>query len=770
MGNKELPVFFDRTGRRWRRAKWSFAIFLTALAAFAAVVIPAVAEPITFRNAGQHSPSQPTAALDDLEKAFNATNVPIVGKGQFIRAVTVRHEQSAANMHDVFSGKFVRPLTADEALVVGKNQYALERYGQLPPRQIVLTFDDGPDPAFTPQLLDLLSENGVPAAFFVVGANVVKHPQIAEREVREGHIVANHTFSHIDFEFEGTVEGEQELNQTGRVMRAATGSESAFVRIPYAGNTDESQRDNIKGLLQAQRLGYVPVSFDYDTNDWKFTSDQRPDPKIFDGTGQIFLLHDSGGNRQFTLNYVRELIPAAKKAGYSFVSMDQAYPGAPLQNKVTPALPDKAALSAGQTVLVWPARFMRWLFTLSVVLTIVVTATNIILATLSKRRRKNVPRNQKYRPAVTVLVPAFNEAPVLEESVLSLLRSKYRNLGVVIIDDGSNDDTLAVARRLADKHARVKVLRQRNLGKATALNTGIKHSSGEIIICVDADTVFLPDTVGYLVQPFIDPKVGGVAGYVRAGNARNMLTKWQALEYITSIALERAAQAFLGAITVVPGACGAWRRTALEAAGGFSDRTLAEDCDIALSVHKAGYQIAQETSAISYTECPLTLGDLAKQRFRWIFGNIQSYWWHRNMFFNKKFGWLGSFVLPNAALSILLPMLFWPLLLIITAANVFAGRWWVIILFPLIIMTFQLMVSWVGLVLAKESMRHLLMVPLTRLVYSPLRTYVLYRSLLTALRGALVGWNKLRRTKTVSVPGHAPPFQAVQPAAEEQTN
>src|SRR5690606_23444647 len=149
-------------------------------------------------------------------------------------------------------------------------------------------------------------------------------------------------------------------------------------------------------------------------------------------------------------------------------------------------------------------------------------------------------------------------------------------------NDGSKDNTLAVAKRLARRYKRVKVLTQPNRGKSAALNNGLRHAKDEVVISVDADTLFEPQTIGRLVRHFADPKVGAVAGTVRGGNARNGLARWQALEYITSIAVERAAQAYLGAIMVVPGACGAWRRSALQAVGGFSDRTLAEDCDVAL--------------------------------------------------------------------------------------------------------------------------------------------------------------------------------------------
>lgn len=750
MTPKELPVFFDQSGKRWKRIKLVLAVFLVLIVVGVIALVPPVLRPVAVSRETAHA-SSGAPSLQQIEAAFARRNVPVLGQGQFIRAVRIDRRGQPV-VRDVFSGRYIRGLTEREALLAGSNQYAFERYGKLPDRQIVLTFDDGPDARYTPAVLDVLSKHHVPAAFFVVGANVVKHPEIAERIVREGHTLGNHTFGHIDFDFKSAVQAQQEINQTGRVIRAATGYQSAFMRVPYAGNTDESQRDSIRGILHAQQLGYVETAFDYDTNDWKFKSAHKPDPRaLASGSGQIVLLHDAGGNRNYTVKYLDEFITMAKKAGYTFVGLDQAYPGPPLQARIAPTLADKTSFAANQAMLVWPVKLMYGLFAVSVLLTLGVTGTNIALAAAARRRPPHMPSAPKtYQPKVTVLVPAYNEAKVLAKSVRSLLASEYKRLVVTIIDDGSKDETFEVARLLSAEFARVKVLRQANLGKAAALNNGLRHSSGEVVISIDADTIFSPDTVGCLVRHFYDPRVGAVAGTVRVGNIRNILTRWQALEYITSIAIDRAAQAFLGAILVVPGACGAWRRRALTEAGGFSDRTLAEDCDGALAIHECGYTIVQDTEAISRTECPLSVGDLAKQRFRWIFGNIQAYWKHRRMFFNRRFGWLGLFVLPGAAVTLLLPMIFWPLLIGVTVSNILNGRWWVVVLFSLIIMVLQAVVALVGLRFAGESLRHMLAVPITRLVYGPLRTYILYRSLLTVLRGALVTWNKFKRTDTIA--------------------
>ena len=239
---QEHPVFFDKTGKRWLRTKWIFATSVVSLGLLVGLGVPLVTRPVDLK-AGQ-AVAPPSSAIDDLTVSFNSTNVPMLGEGQFIRAVEVDRSGQSLAIKDVFSGGQIRKLAANEAPAVADSRYALERYGKLPDKQIVLTFDDGPDSTFTPPLLDLLSNNKVPAAFFVVGANIVKHPDIAHRIVREGHIVANHTFSHIDFEYDGTAQGTQEINQTQHVMRAATGHQSAFMRVPYGGNTDEAQPPN----------------------------------------------------------------------------------------------------------------------------------------------------------------------------------------------------------------------------------------------------------------------------------------------------------------------------------------------------------------------------------------------------------------------------------------------------------------------------------------------------------------------------------------------
>jgi cellulose synthase/poly-beta-1,6-N-acetylglucosamine synthase-like glycosyltransferase/peptidoglycan/xylan/chitin deacetylase (PgdA/CDA1 family) len=753
MKRKQRPIFFDATGRRWRRAKLVFAVIVSTLSIAVVLLVPPMIANVSMpalQGAAIAAPPPGGISLQAAIDALNAHNTPVIGSGSLFRAVRVQGQ----HINDIFTGATIRKLSADELEAVDGYQYAIERYGYKTDKELALTFDDGPDPNYTGKLLDILSKESVPATFFVVGQNVVKYPELAQRIVREGHTLGNHTFSHADMDYTPAALGEQEFNQTERIIRAVTGHGTAFTRVPYAGSTDQALRDSIAGNVLAQKMGYIITGYDYDTRDWQFTSAPAPDAKdILTGNSKIILLHDGGGNRSPTITYVKQLIGVAKKEGYRFVSLNQMYAQTPaLFGPVRPAVADYSSLAIAQATLVWPSKTILVLFGITVGLLVANAGVNLSLAMLQRRRARKVPHlPRNYRPFVSVVVPAHNEEAVLADSVRSLLKSTYRKIEIVIVNDGSTDATLAVARELEAKYKRVRVLHQRNRGKAAALNHGIYTSNSEIIVGLDADTMLLPTTIRKLVRHFRNPHVGAVAGNVRVGNVRNALSMWQALEYATSISIERNAQAYLGAITVVPGACGAWRKEAIVAAKGFGKHTLAEDCDTALAIYSAGYTISQDNTAVGLTECPLTFHDLAKQRFRWTFGNIQSFWKHRHMFFKRKYGWLGMVILPNAALSILLPIIFWPLLLTLAIENLAAGRLWVILLFLVASLVLQVIIAFVGLRLAKEKLRYLVVVPMTRVMYGPLRTYLLYRSAVAMLRGVYVGWNKFARSRTVTV-------------------
>lgn len=229
-------------------------------------------------------------------------------------------------------------------------------------------------------------------------------------------------------------------------------------------------------------------------------------------------------------------------------------------------------------------------------------------------------------PPVSILVPAFNEGPGIAAAIRSLLELDYPAYEILVIDDGSTDDTHARAKALEGRYsgARVRVLHKRNGGKASALNLGISAASEDLILCMDGDSKLDPGTLRAAVSHFRDPTVGAVAGNVKVVNRLNLLTRLQALEYIEGLNMVRRAQAFFRSVNIIPGPIGVFRRNVLLEAGGYSEGTFAEDCDLTLKILERGWKIRYEPGAIAFTEAPEGLRDLIKQRYRWTRGVLQA--------------------------------------------------------------------------------------------------------------------------------------------------
>ena len=266
------------------------------------------------------------------------------------------------------------------------------------------------------------------------------------------------------------------------------------------------------------------------------------------------------------------------------------------------------------------------------------------LAIFDRFHRRKTTFDPSYRPAVAVLIPAYNEEKVIERTVRSVLDSDYMNLRVIVIDDGSTDATLEVTRVAFQKEiaaGRVTVLTKPNSGKADALNFGLEQVTEELFVGIDADTLIAPDAISKLVPHFSNPKVAAMAGNAKVGNRVNLWTRWQALEYITSQNFERRALNTLNAVSVVPGAIGAWRTAPVRAAGGYQHDTVAEDADLTMALLQAGYWVNYEDRALAYTEAPTKANGLMRQRFRWSFGIMQSVWKHRAAMKQKgALGWV----------------------------------------------------------------------------------------------------------------------------------
>lgn len=295
----------------------------------------------------------------------------------------------------------------------------------------------------------------------------------------------------------------------------------------------------------------------------------------------------------------------------------------------------------------------------------------------------------------------------------------------------------------------MKVFSKPNGGKASALNFGISHTDAEYVVCIDADTKLLPNAVSLMMRHFADEDAGAVAGNVKVGNEVNILTHWQSIEYISSQNIDRNAFAYFNGITVVPGAIGAFRKQAIEDAGGFTTDTLAEDCDLTIRILRCGYNIKNENKAIAYTEAPETLKQFMKQRFRWTFGVMQTFWKNRDALFNFKTGRVGWIVLPDMLLFKYIVPFLTPIADLLMLIGLLTGNIAQIGAYYLLFLLVDLVIAMVSFRYERENMLKLVSLIPQRIIYRWLMLIVLLRAFKRAIQGELQHWGVLKRTGNV---------------------
>ncbi|WP_291100916.1 MULTISPECIES: polysaccharide deacetylase family protein [unclassified Flavobacterium] len=647
-----------------------------------------------------------------------------------------------------------------------------------PGHKIILTFDDGPNPEFTPKILDILEKENVPATFFVVGINAQQNIPLLQRIYRDGYEIGNHTYTHNNVAKMSYERADLELKTTRSLIECVTGRSTVLFRAPYNADSEPQTYDEIEPIARAKLDNYISVGESIDPNDWnpKHNADiiLAETIKLANSTNaSIILLHDSGGySRQPTVDALPKIIAYFKKRGCKFTTV------ADLMGKTKDDLMPKIQLSWQNRmnfifaeVSYWLNKTIFLLFIIGIILSISRMVIIMIIAyirKLSENEEESLIDDGAVRvkPFVSIIVPAYNEEVNCLRTIKSLLNQDYPNIEIVFIDDGSKDDTY---KRVYDEYKdnpKIKIFTKPNGGKATALNFGIEKSSHDFLVCIDADTQLKSDAVSFLMDKFyvrdaekhkiLDPKIGAIAGNVKVGNEVNMISRWQSIEYITSQNFDRRAFDYLECITVVPGAIGAFRKDAVLIAGGFTTDTLAEDCDLTMRLHGKGYLIRNCTSAISYTEVPETMSQFLKQRFRWSFGIIQSFWKHRKALFRRKHKNFGLIALPNILIfQIILPFLspLADLILIISllfaSVGIIPASFDKIILYYLIFMLVDIIGAAVAFYFEKEDYRKLIWLIPQKLIYRQLMYYILLKSFRKAIKGELQGWGILNRTGNV---------------------
>ncbi len=712
------------------------------------------------------------ATVDGLKQLSPGENVDFDGKGEVLKVVAT----PAPGQRDIT----VDPktdLVANETYTAIPTSYIVRRRGWHPGK-VALTFDDGPDGRWTPAILDILKREHVPATFFVIGENMERRPDLVMREIEEGHNVGSHTFTHPNISQVPLAEAQLELTATQRLFQTITGRSLRLFRPPYLGDADPSTRREVLPLLLAQKSGYVTAGLRVDPDDWK-----KPPPEAIvqrvldrlenpgDRPGQVVLLHDSGGDRHATIAALPNLIHALRARGYQFATVGDL---ADMTSEEAMPVADRGSLDLMlDRMAFFLMRNIEAGVQIMLITAIVLGVARLVfLGVMSLVHRFRTTKltppeiDPATGPLVSVLIPCFNEEKVIVQSVRRILDSHWTHLEILVLDDGSKDATSQVVRDAYGEEPRVRLLQFENGGKASALNRGLTLANGEIVVALDADTLFAPETLGLLARWFEDPAIGAVAGNALVGNRTNIVTRWQALEYVTAQNLERRALAALGAVTVVPGAVGAWRRQALDALGGYPADTLAEDQDLTIAVQQAGWKVTFDSDARAFTESPDTIGGLLKQRFRWSFGTLQCLWKHRSALFSRKKWALGWVALPQVwlfqiVLTVIAPLVdlavIWSLISAWMAAQSHPVEydpdaltrsifyWSAFVLLDLAAGIFGMSLE------RRAPWADLPWLPLQRFGYRQMMYYVVIKAASTAVHGRRVGWGKLERKATASV-------------------
>jgi cellulose synthase/poly-beta-1,6-N-acetylglucosamine synthase-like glycosyltransferase/peptidoglycan/xylan/chitin deacetylase (PgdA/CDA1 family)/spore germination protein YaaH len=617
-------------------------------------------------------PSSPDS-LQALASVLPGHDVDTEGDGDIIRIVGLPQPGKRTVTVDTDESDPRRKLIVDEHMDTYPRTYVIQQYGYQP-NEVALSFDDGPDPKWTPKVLDILRNKGVKGTFLMIGAEAQENVGLMKRVVREGHEIGNHTYTHPDISEISKRQLDIEVKVTERLFASKLGIQPLYFRPPYDIDEEPDTDDQAAPVERIQQDGYTIIGSKLDTNDWNENprktpaeitqsimeqlENMRTKPQF---RGSIILLHDGGGDRSATVAALPMLIDTLRAHGYQIVPVSsllgkttaEVMPRIGFWDRLK-ALPDSLAFSG----LALFGKFLVLVFFVGDVLMSARLLLIGILAIIDRLRRPHRAASPGFNPRVAVLIPAFNEETVIARTIRSVLNSDYKNLHIIVIDDGSSDRTVEVANNAYQAEIAsglVQVLTKPNGGKAAALNFALERFKEEIYVGIDADTVIAPDAISKLIPHFEDLTIGAVAGNAKVGNRVNLWTRWQALEYITSQNFERRALDLFNVVTVVPGAIGAWRTAPVRAAGGYPINTVAEDADLTMNLLEQKFKVVYEDRALAFTEAPIDAQGLMRQRFRWSFGTLQAVWKHRAAFVRNKA--MGLFALPNIIVfQMLLPM------------------------------------------------------------------------------------------------------------------
>jgi cellulose synthase/poly-beta-1,6-N-acetylglucosamine synthase-like glycosyltransferase/peptidoglycan/xylan/chitin deacetylase (PgdA/CDA1 family) len=635
----------------------------------------------------------------------------------------------------------------------------------MPPRTVALTFDDGPDSRWTPAVLAVLRRFHVPATFFLVGAHTAAYPYLVRAELADGEQVGSHTYTHTNLATAAGWREGFELALTQNALAGAAGVHTRLLRMPYSSEPDALTAADWRAARQACLDGYTVVLTNLDSRDWTRPGVARIVVAAMPSgrKGAVIMFHDGGGDRAQTVAALPIIIRRLHSEGYRFTTITNGLSQPPGDVRAT------ASQKFVGTVLVVIqqvadhavailAAFLVIASVLSVARLVVLVAYAHVHRRRDIRRQARLSgRDRRYLPDVSIVIPAYNEAAGIAATVRSMADSDYPGrLEIIVVDDGSSDGTARIVRSLRIPF--VRVVSQVNAGKSSALNRGIAAARSEILVLVDADTIFQPETIERLIAPMRAANVGAVSGNTKVGNRKGLVGGWQHLEYVMGFNLDRRLFDLLGTIPTVPGAIGAFRRTALDAVGGVSSDTLAEDTDLTMALCRSRWRVVYAPDAVAWTEAPTDLRQLFRQRYRWSYGTMQAMWKHRRAVIERgQSGRFGRYCLTYLALfHVFLPLIA-PVVDVFSLYGLLFLNPVNVALFWLSFVLLQALAGGYALRLDGERLSSLWVLPVQQVVYRQLMYLVTIQSVISAMLGTRERWQVISRAGVFAEPADARP-------------
>lgn len=693
-----------------------------------------------------------------LQQPIDLSNhVVVEGEGAYSRIISPgvsgrRHIELATDTNDILSQTYTDIPAPHRVANFGEAST---------PGQVGLVFKGVGGRQETDELLDLLNRRGLSATFLISSRDLLESPESIERVISAGHVLGTRIEALGSRGRLATIVNKVRNNLPQHLLAYEHGYRTIFVENPSRIGPLPGDQALLGQFQDLQAAGYLPVHSSVAAPFGQVEIAEILDRirnEAFARSTNIMSFDFSAANAANTLEALPILVDQLALEGFDFASLT-TLAGIAREAAVFPAASTRQ-LRDGATYQIMR---VSWISIQNIIffLALIVALRSPLYLALAFIRRPSTPIDKTFAPPVSVVIPAYNEAGVIERSIRSVLNSDYPDFEVIVIDDGSTDETAAVVMERFRANPRVSLWSGANHGKWFAEDIGFGVTDAPIVVVLDADTMIDPMALRWLVQPFKDAHVGAVAGTVEIGNQDNFLTSCQKIEYMVTQQIMRRAYETFGGIIVVPGAIGAWRVEAVEKAGGVASDTITEDADLTLAVHRAGYKVAYQPAARSYTEAPTTVRAFLRQRLRWTFGMFQVSWKHKRSILEGLpvgiislvdavwYGLITSLIYPLVDAVLLVALLVW-LYTFATEGLVSLSATSVDLSAPVLLIAAA---SFINVLAAfffsrRFDLKLLMIVPLLTFGYRQLLYISSIRSIWRALTGQAGTWNKLSRTGT----------------------